>query len=85
MRRQGEDLGPLPVQGHGLGVERAAEFPQERGAHDPVVTVSAVAGYFPEFVAGGFGGLLIVRRGLVRGGVAGERACASRGRGVAGQ
>jgi hypothetical protein len=71
---RGEDLGPLPVQGHGRGAERAAGLPRGGGAGDPVVAVSVVSGKFPEFVTGCFGGLLVVRRDLVRGGVAGERA-----------
>ncbi len=71
---RGEDLGPLPVQGHGGGAERAADLSRGGGAGDPVVAVSVVAGDFPGFAAGCSGGLLVVRRGLVRGGVAGERA-----------
>jgi hypothetical protein len=39
-----EDLGPVPVQGHRGGPERAADLAHDRGAHDP--GPSSVPGIF---------------------------------------
>ena len=74
MLGRGEDLRPVAGQRHGGRAQRAADLAHGRGAHDPVVAVGVVAGDLAELVAGGLGGLLVVRGGLVRGGVAGERA-----------
>ena len=71
---RGEDLGPVAVQRHRGRAERAADLAHGRGAHHPVVAVVVVGGDLAEFVPGGLGGLLVVGGGLVRGGVAGERA-----------
>ena len=62
------------VQGHGGGAERAADLAHGRGAGDPVVAVGVVGGDLAELVPGGLGGLLVMRAGLLRGGVAGQRA-----------
>jgi hypothetical protein len=71
---RGEDLGPVAVQGHGGGPQRAADLPHDRGAGDAVIAIGVVAGDPAELVAGGLGGLLVVGFGLFRGGVAGQRA-----------
>ena len=70
----GEDLRPLPVQGHRGRAQGAADLAHGRGAGDAVIAVGVVAGDPAELVAGGLGGLLVVCIGLSRGGVAGERA-----------
>ena len=74
MLGRGEDLRPVVGERHGCRAERAADLAHGRGTHDPVVAVGVVAGDLAELVAGGLGGLLVVGGGLVRGGVAGERA-----------
>src|SRR5262249_32910377 len=56
----GEDLGPVAVQGHGGGPQRAADLARGRGAGDAVVAVGVVAGDPAELVPGGLGGLLVV-------------------------
>ncbi len=68
-----EDLGTVPVQGHGRGAERTADLGHGGGALDAVVTVGVVAGEAAELVAGQFGGLTVMVFGLVFGGGAGER------------
>ena len=73
MLGRGEDLGPVAVQRHGGRAQRAADLAHGGGAHDPVVAVGVVGGDPAELVAGELGGLLVVRGGLVRGGVAGQR------------
>jgi len=72
--RRGEDLGTVAGQRHGRRAQRAADLAHGRGAHHPVVAVGVVAGDLPEFVAGEFGGLGVVRGYLLGGGVAGQRA-----------
>src|ERR1700691_846679 len=84
--RRGEDLGPVAVQRHRGGAERAADLADGGGALDPVVPVGIVAGEAAELVAGEFGGPGVVRRGLVPRLAAGQRAefqqGAGRGRAV---
>ena len=82
--RRGEDLGPVPVQGHGGRAERAADLAHDRGAHDAVVAVGVVAGDAAELVAGQLRGPGVVRRGLLAGGVAGQRPELGAGCGRAG-
>ena len=68
-----EDFGPVPVQGHRGGAERASDLAHGGGALDPVVAVLVVAGEAAEFVAGELSGAGVVRGGLPAGGVAGQR------------
>jgi hypothetical protein len=70
---RGEDFGSVPVQPHRGGAERAADLAGGGGALDAVVAVGVVGGEAAEFVAGGFGGLRVMVRGLCGGGGAGER------------
>ena len=74
MLRRGEDLGPVPGQFHGVCAERAADLPGGGGAGDAVVAVGVVGGVPAEFVPGEFGGLLVVRGGLLGGGPGRQRA-----------
>jgi hypothetical protein len=62
---RGEDLGPVPVQRHGGGPERAADLAGDSGAGGAVVAVGVVAGVPAELVAGELGGLLVVRGDLL--------------------
>src|ERR1039457_5255328 len=82
----GEDLGPVPVQPHRGGPERAADLAHGGGTLDPVVPVGIIAGEAAELVAGELGGPGVVRGGLVPGRAAGQRAefqqGAGRGRAV---
>jgi hypothetical protein len=48
---RGEDLGPVPVQGHGGGPEGAADLAGDGGAGDAVVDVVVVAGEAAGFVS----------------------------------
>ena len=64
----------MPVERHRGRAERAADLAHDGGAYDPVVAVGVVGGDLPELVPGELGGLGVVRGGLVRGGVAGQRA-----------
>ena len=73
MLRRGEDLGAVAVQGHRRRAQRAADLARGGRALHPVVAVFVVAGEAAELVAGGLGGLRVVRRGLLRRGGAGER------------
>ena len=68
-----ENLRAVPVQGHRRRAQRAADLAHGRGAGDAVVAVFVVAGGAAELVAGGLGGLRVVRGGLFRGDVAGQR------------
>ena len=81
-----EDLRAVPVQGHRRRPQRAADLAGDGGAGNAVVAVFVVAGDPAELVAGGFIGLRVVRGGLFRGGVAGQRTefqqGAGRGRAV---
>jgi hypothetical protein len=69
-----EDLGPVPVQGHRGGAERAADLAHGGGAGDAVVAVFVVGGEAAELVAGQLGGLAVVVRGLLFGGGAAQRS-----------
>ena len=64
---RGEDLGPVPVQGHRLRAERAADLARGGGAGDAVVAVGVVGGVPAELVAGELGGLLVVGGDLLAG------------------
>ncbi len=68
-----QDLRAVPVQRHRRGAERAADLAHGGGALDAVVAVLVVGGEAAELVAGQFGGLAVVVRGLFPGGGAGER------------
>src|SRR5258707_1169689 len=48
----GEDLGPVPVQGHRAGAQRAADLACDGGAGDAVVAVGVVGGVPAELVPG---------------------------------
>ena len=61
---RGEDLGPVPVQFHGVRAERAADLAGGGRAGDAVVAVGVVGGVPAKLVAGELGGLLVVRGGL---------------------
>jgi hypothetical protein len=67
-----EDLGPVPVQGHRCGPERAADLARRGGAPHAVVAVLVVGGEAAEHVAGQLAGLAVVVRGLVFRSGAGE-------------
>jgi hypothetical protein len=69
-----QDLGPVPVQEHRRGPERAADLAHGGGTLDPVVAVGVVGGDPAELVAGQLGGLAVVVRGLLFGGGAGQRS-----------
>src|SRR5262249_29446087 len=72
--RELQDLGPVPVQGHRGGAQRAADLAHGGQAPDPVVAVMVVSGEAAEVVAGQLGGAAVVVLGLPAGGGAGERA-----------
>ena len=85
MPGRGEDLGPVPAEGHRGGAERAADLAHGGGAGDAVVAVCVVAGDAPELVTGEFGGVRVVRGDVA--GVAPRESgpSSSSGRGVSGQ
>ena len=68
---RGEDLGPGAIECHRVRAEGAADLAGGGGAGDAVVAVGVIGGEPAELVPGEFGRLLVVRGGLLRGGVAG--------------
>ena len=80
MQQAGGQAGGVRISGRcrsraiDCGREPAAGFPQERGAHDLVIAIGIIGGDLPQLVPGGLSGLLVMRGGLVCGGVAGGRA-----------
>ena len=71
---RGEDLGPVPAQGHRGRAERAADLAGGGGAGDAVVAVGVVGGEPAELVPGQLGCLLVVRGGVRGGGAGRQRA-----------
>ena len=70
---RGEDLGPVPVEFHRRGAERAADFPGGGGAGVAAVAVGVVGGVEAEFVAGELSSLLVVGGGVGGGGAGRQR------------
>jgi len=67
-----QDFRAVPVQSHRRGAVRAADLAHGGRALDPVVAVGVVSGEAAELVAGGLGGLRVMRCGLLPGRARGE-------------